>query len=98
MIIVWGSIETTAENLDRVLELSLEHVRRSRTEPGCLKHGVHIDAEHGTRLVFYEEWQDLPALQAHFQVPESQQFVAQVAGLATAPPELKYFESRPVEA
>ena len=35
MIIVTGSIVARAGSVDELLALSLEHVRRSRTEPGC---------------------------------------------------------------
>ena len=34
------------------------HVRRSRTEPGCLFHAVHRDVEEPLRLVFVERWVD----------------------------------------
>ena len=33
------------DTLDALLAASLEHVHRSRTEPGCLSHEVTIDAE-----------------------------------------------------
>ena len=38
--------------------LCLEHTRRSRGEPGCEHHSVHIDAENRMRLVFFERWAD----------------------------------------
>jgi hypothetical protein len=38
MIIVTGSVHARPEALDEVLRLSLEHVHRSRLEPGCLLH------------------------------------------------------------
>ena len=62
MLIVTGSIRTRPEHLDRVLELSLEHVYRSRQEPGCLLHSVHRDVEHENRLLFLEHWADADAL------------------------------------
>ena len=45
MIIVTGSAQVRAEAIDEALRLSLEHVHRSRTEPGCLLHSVHRDVE-----------------------------------------------------
>jgi len=75
MIIVWGSMTAKANKLDALLKISLEHVHRSRNEPGCVLHSVQIDAENMNRIVFYEEWQDMNALQTHFKVPESGQFI-----------------------
>lgn len=94
MVIVWGSIDSKPENTEEVLRLSLEHVHRSRAEPGCIKHDVHLDVENRNRVVFFEQWEDLPALHTHFSVPASGDFVTQVAGLAMCPPEIEIFESR----
>src|SRR4029453_19299948 len=45
MIVVTGSVTAREDSFDEVLELSLEHVRRSRTEPGCISHAVYVDCE-----------------------------------------------------
>jgi quinol monooxygenase YgiN len=82
MIVVTGSVTARAETLDEVKRLSLEHTRRSRSEPGCISHTVHIDCENPLRLVFIEQWADRAALAAHFAVPASRDFVAALAGLA----------------
>ena len=44
MIVVTGSV-TARQTLRRGPQLSLEHVHRSRTEPGCISHAVHVDCE-----------------------------------------------------
>ena len=75
MLIVTGSIRVRPEDIDRVLELSLEHVHRSRQEDGCLLHSVHRDVEDDNRLVFLEHWADVDTLRAHFVVPASIAFV-----------------------
>jgi len=93
MLIVTGSIAARADTIDELRRASLEHVARSRAEPGCIEHGVAIDANDGLRLVFFERWQDRPALDAHFKVPASREFVAQVASLAARPPELAIYEA-----
>ena len=58
MIVVTGSVTARADSFDEVRKLSLEHVRRSRTEPGCISHAVHVDCENPLRLVFFEQWAD----------------------------------------
>ena len=93
MIIVWGSIEARADKVEEAKQLSLDHVRRSRKEPGCISHSVQADVENPNRLVFFEEWEDMPALQAHFEVAESAEFIESVTRLAACPPTMKIFES-----
>lgn len=93
MIIVWGSIEAKPEALEEVSKLSLEHVKRSREESGCISHSVQQDVENPNRFIFFEQWQDMNALQMHFAVPESQGFVTRVSALANAEPQIKIFES-----
>ncbi len=93
MIIVTGSIQARVDTFDEVRRLSLVHVARSRAEPGCLEHGVTIDANDGLHLVFFERWADLDALLAHFEVPASREFGAQAARLAARPPDLAAYDA-----
>ena len=93
MIVVTGSVRGRAGTIERIVELSLEHVRRSREEPGCLLHSVHVDAEDPLRLVFLEHWADEAALARHFGVPASRAFVRALAELSDGPPELRVFEA-----
>lgn len=97
MIIVTGSICATPDSLNDLLSISLEHVRRSRAEPGCLLHAVHQDAENPLRLVFLEHWTDAAALAAHFAVPASRDFVKAAKALAAEPPTLNIYEATRVE-
>jgi len=93
MILVTGAVLARPETLEEVLHLSLEHVRRSRAEPGCLSHDVYADCENPLRLCFTERWSDAAALRAHFAVPESGAFVQALGRLAAAPPELAIYEA-----
>jgi quinol monooxygenase YgiN len=94
VIIVTGSVQARPEALDEVLRHSLEHVRRSRLEPGCLRHSVHQDVEDPNRVVFVEHWTDLDALHAHFAVPESGAFVEALRDLSAAPPTIEIYDAR----
>ena len=91
-VVVTGSIQSQPERIDELLRLSLEHVRRSRAEPGCLSHAVHRDVEDPLRLVFVEEWADRAALLAHFAVPASRAFVKAAAACATGAPSMALYE------
>jgi quinol monooxygenase YgiN len=96
VIIVTGSVIARPEAQPEVLRLSLEHVRRSRREPGCLLHSVHHDVEDANRLVFLEHWVDRDALRAHFLVPASRAFAEAVSGLAAEPPTLEIYDAQPL--
>jgi quinol monooxygenase YgiN len=96
MILVTGGFVAREGCLPEALRLSIEHTRRSRLENGCLSHAVHHDAEHPSRLVFFEQWSDRAALTAHFAVPASREFVKAIAKLAVGAPELSVFEATPV--
>ena len=93
MILVTGSFTTKQARLAAALSLGVEHVHRSRAEPGCISHAVHQDAENPLRLVFVEEWADRAALAAHFALPASRAFAKSVAALAADSPTIKVFEA-----
>lgn len=97
MIVVTGSVIARQETLDEILRLSLEHVHRSRSEPGCLSHAVHIDYENPLRLVFVERWADRDALLAHFAVPASREFVKALQPLAAATTTIEIYDARQLE-
>ena len=80
MILVTGSILAREDSFDVVLAACLQHVERSRTEPGCVSHDVHIDCQNPMRLFFFEQWADEPALRTHFAVEGSREFVRALKG------------------
>jgi quinol monooxygenase YgiN len=85
------------DSLDEVTRLSLEHVHRSRREPGCISHAVHIDCEDPLRLVFIEQWADRAALLTHFAVPASRDFVRALQGLAAAATTIEIYDATRLE-
>ena len=97
MIMVTGSVTAREDSFEAVRNLSLEHVHRSRTEPGCISHAVHADCENPLRLVFIEQWADRAALSAHFAVPASRGFVRALQPLAAASPTIEIYDATRVE-
>lgn len=82
MIIVTGAFTAHPDTIGRLMEICVAHSRRSRMELGCIKHHVYANCEDPLKLFFYEEWTDEDALRAHFNVPESNAFVAEARSLA----------------
>jgi quinol monooxygenase YgiN len=97
MIVVTGSVTSRDDSLAEVKTLSLEHVHRSRKEPGCISHAVHVDCENPLRLVFIEQWADRAALLAHFAVPASREFVSALRSLAAAAATLELYDATRLE-
>jgi quinol monooxygenase YgiN len=97
MIVVTGSVTARQDSFDQVRKLSLEHVHRSRTEPGCISHSVQIDCENPLRLVFFEQWADRAALLNHFAVPASRDFVKSLQALAAAATSIELYEATRLE-
>ena len=97
MIVVTGSVAAGPDTFDEVLRLSLEHVGRSRDEPGCISHAVHVDCENPLRLVFVEQWSGRNALLAHFAVPASRNFVRTLQSLATNATTIEIYDATKVE-
>src|SRR3954447_22539172 len=97
MIVVTGSVTARQDSFDEVRALSLEHVQRSRLEPGCISHAVHVDCENALRLVFFEQWADRAALLNHFAVPASRAFVKSLHSLAADATSIDLYEATRLE-
>ena len=97
MILITGAILARPETAAEVRQLALAHVRRSRAEPGCLSHDVHLDAEDPLRFVFVERWEDAAAVRAHFAVPDSRAFARAVGALAAEPPVMHIYQAETVK-
>jgi quinol monooxygenase YgiN len=98
MILITGGARIDPAHRAAALALAVEHSSRSRGEAGCLAHNCHVDAEDPDRIVFIERWADLAAVQAHFAVPESRRFVAELRALAIGEPEISLFAADPLPA
>jgi quinol monooxygenase YgiN len=95
MIIVTGSATARSDSFEALRQASLDHVHRSRAEPGCISHAVHVDCEDPLRLVFFECWQNMARLKEHFQQPGSAEFMAAVRGLAASSEPIAMYEAGP---
>lgn len=98
MILVTGSIRTTPGTETRLIALCREHCARSRLEDGCIAHTVHSDCDDPSRLVFIEYWRDRAALEAHFALKESRDFVKEARRLSAGGEPMCIFEVSDVTA
>ena len=93
MIILTANIVIKEDKVQEALDLSQEHVNRSRLEPGCIEHGVYQDNEDPKRLAFIEKWRDVEALATHFELPESIHFSNAIRAFAENSPEMSIYEA-----
>ena len=98
MIVITGSAILKPETREAAIALGIEHSVRSRAEPGCIAHNVHIDAEDARRLVFLELWADLAAVKTHFAVPASGAFVRDLGGMTKGAPDMRIFDVEDVSS
>lgn len=96
MILITGHVILTPEHRERMIALGAEHSARSRSEPGCLAHNCHVDVENPDRLMFVEEWESIERVAAHFAVPASRAFVADMRALSPQPPVIRIFSAEDV--
>ena len=98
MILITGHVIMTPEHREHAIALGAEHSARSRAEAGCLAHNCHVDAEDPLRLVFVEEWESVDAVRAHFAVPASGAFVAEMRALSPEPPVIRIYAAEDITA
>ncbi|WP_010458124.1 putative quinol monooxygenase [Acidovorax radicis] len=98
MIIVTGHVIARPDTQEAVEQLAVEHVLRSRAEPGCISHEVSRDVQQPLRFVFVERWESMAALQAHFRVEASRTFAQSMASLCQEPPQIDIYEAAAVGA
>ncbi len=98
MILITGHVILTPEHRERMIALGVEHSARSRGEAGCVAHNCHIDIESPDRLVFVEQWASIDAVRAHFAVPASRAFVAEMRALSPEPPAIRIYTADDVTA
>lgn len=91
MTLITGHVILTREHRERMSA-------RSREEAGCLGHRCHVDVEQPDRLVFIEEWADIAAVRAHFAVPASAAFVAEMRALSPQPPVIRIYAAEDITA
>ena len=97
MILVTGSVLARQDSFDEVRRLGIEHSSRSRAEPGCISHNVHVDCENPMRLFFFEHWADEQALRDHFTVPATRDFVRALKDLIVETSGARIYRAEQVE-
>ena len=83
-----GKPESKAEILRRVGVIA----PLSRAENGCVTYDFYEKHPGGNEFLFFEEWRDQSALDAHFQTPHFAEFVGALPALIEGNPQIRIYE------
>lgn len=78
MHVIVARLRIRPENRAAFLEASQAIIAGTRAEAGCLFYALHEDAHDPNSFLFYEEWQDRAAIDAHFEEPHFLAFGAAI--------------------
>jgi quinol monooxygenase YgiN len=68
-VIVQGVFSIDPNERDRFVEASIEAMRRSRAEDGCLEYVIAADPADPERAVLTERWESMEHLEQHLARP-----------------------------
>jgi len=83
-----GKPDSKAEVLRRVGVIA----PLSRAESGCLTYDFYQKQPDGNEFLFFEEWRDQAALDAHFQTQHFAEFVQALPALIEGTPHIRIYE------
>jgi len=83
------------EQLTAVLETMLEP---SRAEAGCISYRFFRSHDNHDCVLFYEQWQDMAAIEFHFATEHFQALSGRLEGLLAGEPDIEIFAANAVPA
>ncbi|CUX65374.1 Antibiotic biosynthesis monooxygenase (modular protein) [Agrobacterium genomosp. 5 str. CFBP 6626] len=84
-----ATLTARPETREELYRLLVDQVGPTRAEHGCMDYNLHIDASDPCIFVFYENWIDEDAYQAHLQMPHLQPLLSQPDTLLSRPIEIQ---------
>ena len=89
MYTIIGTVTARPETREELASLLMAQVALTRAEAGCINYDFHVDAADPCVFVFYENWTDRAALDAHLAMPHLQPLVSQLDRLLACPVEIR---------
>lgn len=89
MYTIIGTLTARPETREELASLLMALVAPTRAEAGCINYDFHVDAADPCVFVFYENWTDRAALDAHLAMPHLQPLVSQLDRLLACPLEIR---------
>lgn len=89
MYTIIGTLTARPGTREELASLLMALVAPTRAEAGCINYDFHVDAADPCVFVFYENWTDRAALDAHLAMPHLQPLVSQLDRLLACPVEIR---------
>ena len=89
MYTIIGTVTARPETRDELEALLLSQVLPTRAEAGCINYDFHVDAADPCVFVFYENWADRAALDAHLAMPHLVPLFSQLDRLLACPVDIR---------
>ena len=89
MYTIIGTVTARPEMREELASVLQALVAPTRAEAGCINYDFHVDAADPCVFVFYENWTDRAALDAHLAMPHLQPLVSQLDRLLAFPVDIR---------
>ena len=92
MLIILAKGVGRPEKREEFIAAARALVAETRKEPGCIAYDFYESQTEPNTFVFNERWKSREAIDAHFQTPHIQKFMAVLPGCVAAPPVIELVE------
>jgi quinol monooxygenase YgiN len=93
MIVLAAKFKGKPESRADILRLTSSMLAPSRAEAGCLSYNFYEQQPGDNDYLFFEEWADQAALDAHFQTPHFLQFMQKFPPLIQGAPSIRVYDA-----
>ena len=93
MIVLAAKFNGKPEKKSKILRRVGVIAPLSRAESGCLTYDFYEKQPGSNEYLFFEEWQDQAALDAHFQTPHFAEFVNALPELIEGSPKIRVYDA-----
>ncbi len=92
MIVVNAVVSSSEEDIAAMKEAIASMEAASRDEAGCLDYTFSTELNNPAVMRITEKWENIEALQAHFQTPHMQAFQASMGERPPASLDVKFYQ------
>ena len=89
MYTILGTVTARPQTRNELHQLLMAQVAPTRAEAGCINYDYHVDAADPCAFVFYENWTNRAALDAHLAMPHLQPLFSQLDRLLARPVDIR---------
>jgi quinol monooxygenase YgiN len=87
---VIGTVVAKPEKRDELYRILMAQVAPTREEKGCVSYDFHSDQKDPNVFVFYENFVDRDALEAHLKMPYLEPLFGRIDELLAEPVDIRY--------